>query len=105
MLAAILAEETRANARAIKALTATGHAMSPAAKAKMFLPTATYLVSRGPLLVGAPLGIMAGLNYYNKLRDEGQAPKARDLLHASPKALLTLPTKQQLKDKWQGHIG
>ncbi len=103
-LAAILGEETRANIRGAKALKALGYDMTLKKRLKMFLPTATYLGKAG-LMVGAPLGILKGLDYYNKLQREGRPMRARDLMRASPKALASLPSKSELQDKWEPDLG
>lgn len=103
-LAAILGEETRANLRGAKALKELGYAMPLKKRLKMFLPTATYLGKAG-IMVGAPLGILRGLDYYNKLQREGRPMAARDLLRASPQALASLPSKGELRKKWGPALG
>ncbi len=104
ILAAILGEEARANIRGANALKSLGYDMTLKKRLKMFMPTATYLGKAG-LLVGAPLGIAKGLDYYNELQRKGRPMRARDLMHASPEALASLPSKSELQDKWEPDLG
>lgn len=104
MLTAILAEEARANLIGIKALERIGYTMPVSKKLKMFLPTLTYLANAIPL-IGAPIGVLKGLDYYNKRKAEGRPMTAKELLHASPKTLSTLPSQEDLQTKWRGKLG
>jgi len=103
-LAAMLAEEGRANIQGAKALQSIGYKMPLAKRLKMFLPTATYL-GRAGLLVGMPVGVLKGLEYYNKLQQEGRPMAAKDLLSASPQMLAELPSQEELQAKWKSKLG
>ena len=98
-----MAEELRANLKGLKALKNIGYKTPLAAKLRMLAPTATYLQHAG-LLVATPIAVLKGLEYYNKLRDEGRAPTLKELWRVSPKTLATLPTKEELKSKWERQL-
>ena len=65
----------------------------------MFLPTLTYL-GRAGLLVGAPLGVLKGIESYNKSLKEDRPLDPRKLIGMSPAALEQTPTPKEIKKKW-----
>jgi len=98
-LASIIGEEARANLRGAKLLERIGYKLPLKGKAKMFLPTLTYL-GRAGLLVGVPLGVTKGIESYNKSLRENRPLDPRKLVGMSPAALEQIPTPEELKKKW-----
>lgn len=99
-LATILGEEARANVGGAKLMKNIGHAIPLLKRLKMFLPTATYL-GHGGLLIGAPLGILKGLELYNKSRKQKKSFDPRKLLRSSPEELQHIPQPTEAKKKWE----
>jgi len=98
-LASILGEEARANLRGQKLLERIGYKMPLKGKAKMFLPTLTYL-GRAGLLVGTPLGVLKGIEAYNKSLKEDRPLDPKKLVGMSPAALEAEMTPKEIKEKW-----
>jgi len=99
-LAAILAEEGRANIRGAGLLSGAGKAMSKSDKLKMFLPTLTYLAYAVPL-IGAPIGILKGLDKYREAKAKGLDINAKNMLFNAPSDIAKLPTPEELKANWR----
>ena len=98
-LATILAEEARANIRGQKLLEQIGYKLPFKGKAKMFLPTLTYL-GRAGLLVGAPIGVLKGIEAYNRSLSKDKPLDPSKLVAMSPSALETVLTPEELREKW-----
>ena len=98
-LATILAEEARANLRGQKLLERIGYKVPLKGKAKMFLPTLTYL-GRAGLLVGAPMGVLKGIESYNKSLKNKRPHDPTKLVAMSPSALESVLTPKELQEKW-----
>jgi hypothetical protein len=103
-LAAILAEEGRANVRGAGLLSGVGKAMSTSDKLKMFLPTLTYLGLAVPL-IGAPIGILKGLDKYREAKAKGLDINAKNMFFHSPSDIAKLPTPEELKSNWRQRLG
>lgn len=99
-LAAILAEEGRANLRGAQLLEAIGTKMPIHRKLRMFLPTSSYL-GRGGQLIAIPLAISAGIKAYNKSKEKGQPLTYREMLVANPVNAAELPTYKEFNEKWK----
>lgn len=99
-LAAILAEEGRANIRGAGLLSGVGRAMSKTDKLKMFLPTLTYLAYAVPL-IGGPIGILKGIDKYREAKNKGLDINAKNMLFNAPSDIAKLPTPEELKSNWQ----
>ncbi len=98
-LAAILGEEVRANTRASKLLKSIGYKPSLKQTLGRHALALPYL-RHAALLVGAPLGILKGVEMYNKAREKGIKIPPAQLLGRSPEQLATTPTTEELKKKW-----
>ena len=98
-LASILGEESRANISGAKLLKDIGHKMPISKRLRMFVPTSTYLGLAGAL-VGAPLGIRKGMEYFNQAKERGAEPRPKQLLTSTPQNIAETPTVSELQEKW-----
>ena len=98
-LAAILSEEARANIRGANLLQQIGKKMPLSNRLRMFVPTATYL-GRAGLLLGAPIGILKGIEAFEKAKSKGDDPKLKYLLKTTPEGVANTLTIEELKEKW-----
>lgn len=100
-LASIVGEEARANVRGANILQKLRLKMPITKRLKMFVPTSSYLGKAG-LLVGAPIGILKGIEAFNRSRaSEQPTMTARELLAAPPSYLEKLPSVEQLRSRLQ----
>jgi hypothetical protein len=102
-LATILGEETRANIRALKLLKQKGIPLTTLQKLRQFVPSTSYL-GRGALLVGAPLGILKGMDLYEKSRKTEHPFTIKQMAKATPSSLSALPPPEDIKKKWEERL-
>lgn len=102
-LASILGEETRANVLALKILKKKGIPLTTLQKLRQFVPSLSYL-GRGALLVGAPLGVLKGMNLYEKSRKTERPFTLKQLATMTPERLSETPTPEDLKKKWSDRL-
>jgi hypothetical protein len=102
-LASIFGEETRANIRSLKLLKEKGIPLTTLQKLRQFVPSLSYL-GRGALLVGAPLGILAGMKSYEQSRKSDYPYTMKQLITSTPKKLSETPTPEEVKEKWSDRI-
>lgn len=102
-LASILGEETRANVRAIKLLKEKGIPITALQKIRQFVPSLSYL-GRAALLLGAPLGILKGMDLYEKSRKTDHPFTLKQLALMTPKTLSETPSPEDIKKKWSGRL-
>lgn len=103
-LASILGEETRANVRALQLLKKKGIPTTALQKLRQFVPSLSYL-GRGALLVGAPLGILKGMQLYEQSKKKGHPFTLKQLAAMSPERLSKIPTPEEMKKKWADRLG
>lgn len=102
--ASILGEEIRANIQAAKILKNIGYKLPLSGKLKMYLPTLSYL-GRGAALIGAPLGILKGIQLYNESKKKGYPFSVKNLLiGGTPSSLSETPTPEEFREKWKGKV-
>lgn len=102
-LAAITGEETRANIRALKLLKEKGIPLTTLQKLRQFVPSLSYL-GRGALLVGAPLGILKGMDLYEKSRKTDHPFTMKQMMTSTPEALADVPSPKDVKKKWEERL-
>ena len=98
-LAGILGEELRANLKASKLLKAIGY------KSPLKQQLGRHLVSlsglrHAALLVGAPLGILKGIEMYDKSQSRGDPITPKDLAGVLPTQYMNVPSLAEAKKKW-----
>ena len=98
-LAAILGEEVRANTRAMKILKKIGYNPTLKQQIGRHATALTYL-PYGAALIGAPLGILAGVKAYSRAREKKRPLPLASLIAHGPKRLAETPTAQELREKW-----
>ncbi len=98
-MAAILGEEVRANTRAMNLLKRIGY--NPTLKQQLLRHASalTYL-PYGAALIGAPLGILAGIKAFDRGRAKNRPMPTSAILARGPKQLADAPSAQELKEKW-----
>jgi hypothetical protein len=102
-LAAILGEETRANIRALKLLKEKGIPITALQKLRQFVPSLSYL-GRASLLVGAPLGVLKGLELYEKSRKTDHPMTFDQMTRMSPETAAETPSPEDFQKKWEPRL-
>jgi len=98
-LATILGEEVRANVRAQKLLKRIGYQSSLGQQLGRHALALSYL-PRAALLIGAPIGILAGVKAYDEARKKNRPMPVTGLLSTGPRNLAQMPSAAELQEKW-----
>lgn len=98
-LATIMAEETRANLRGSNILKRMGYKSPLKQRIGRHIASLPYL-HHAALLIGAPIGILKGLEAFKKAKQKQRPMSPEQLLARSPEQLANLPTTQELQEKW-----
>jgi len=99
MLAAILAEEVRANMRGLKLLKRIGYKTPMKQSIGRHIMTLPYM-GKGVAMVAAPLGILAGIKAYNKAKKKDRPMSVHGILSHKPTELADAPASLELQKKW-----
>lgn len=98
-LATILGEEVRANHRGLKLLKRIGYKTPLNKSIGRHIMALPYL-GRAAMLVGAPVGVLKGIEAYDKARELDRPRTIRKLLTNLPTTLADTPSPKELKEKW-----
>lgn len=99
-VAAVLGEETRANINALRLLKSKGIPLTTLQKLRQFAPSLSYL-GLITTAVGAPLGILKGLDLYEKSRKTDHPFTFKQVVGVTPKTLSEAPSTEDVRKKWQ----
>jgi hypothetical protein len=99
-LAAIVGDEVRASMRGTKLLKAIGYNSSLRQRIGRQLMALPYL-GHAAGLIAAPIGILKGIEWYDKARKKGVKITPIDLVARSPESMAKTLTPTELKKKWE----